>query len=306
MFLLMILPYLIPAGGKELTDEFQPFKESRFEEVSGIKLHYRLFEPEQEEIAGNLLFIHGFSGSTFSWRHNVEYFRQNGFKVVAVDLPAYGFSDKQKGFNHSPTSRAKLLWDFLNRLDGGKWNIAGHSMGAAVAVAMAAMQPEKTGSLILVNGAYFDPGRDAGRGVYGNLLMFPPVQRWGEVIANRRFFHYGKIEELLESAYGQKPDSNAVTGYLEPFLYKGTARAIINSFLNSQEIFTVKVEEIRSSTLIVWGENDSWVPPDAGKRIHQRLPQSEIIIFNNCGHCPMETHYTEFNQLLLNFLITGN
>ena len=128
------------------------------------------------------------------------------------------------------------------------------------------------------------------------------MQRWGEVIAARRFFHHEKIKELLGSAYGRTPDSLAVAGYLEPFLYRGTAKAVINSFLNSFETFQVVPKEIDLPTLIIWGDNDTWVPLSAGEKIHAEMPDSELLVIENCGHCPMETHSEEFNKVLLNFL----
>ncbi len=305
LFLFMLIPYLLPVGIKEMPDGFKPFPDSRYSVVNGVKLHYRLFEPAETKVKGNLLFVHGFSGSTFSWRYNLEFFMENGFRVVAVDLPAYGFSDKKAEFNHSPTSRANLMWDFLETLEGDKWNLAGHSMGAAIVVAMAVKQPEKTENLVLVNGAYFDLSKELNRWPFINLLHFPPVLRWGEVIARSRFFHYEKIKELLASAYGETPDSMAVQGYLEPFLYKGTSRAIIQSFLHSSEIYTVNLEEIKTRSLIIWGDNDTWLPISKGERIHEKLKDSEFYIFDNCGHSPMETHYDEFNRLLLGFLVSA-
>jgi pimeloyl-ACP methyl ester carboxylesterase len=299
---LLLLPYFISTGEKKLEKDCKPFSDSRFLEVKGVQIHYRLFEPDQTDISGNVLFVHGFSGSVFSWRNNLEFFNDEGFRVVAVDLPAYGFSDKRTDINHSPTARAELLWEVLKLLPGEKWSIVGHSMGASVVVAMAYMLPEKTEYLILVNGAYFNMSLSERRGAFRNLLHFPPVQRWGEVIAARRFFYYEKIEELLGSAYGETPDSTAVAGYLEPFLYKGTAKAVINSFLNNFETFSVEPKQIDAPTLIIWGDQDTWVPLSAGEKIHNDLPNSELVVLENCGHCPMETHSEEFNQILLNFL----
>lgn len=303
ILMLLISPYLLSVGGREIPDNFQPFPESRFSEVDGIKLHYRLFETEANLRKGNILLVHGFSGSTFSWRKNAEILADHGFRVVAVDLPAYGFSDKTSVFNHSSTARSILLWSFLSGLSDESWSLAGHSMGASVVIAMAASNPYNTNNLILVDGAYFGSTSSDKQGALMNMLRFPPVQRWAEVIASKRYLKYEQFQKILSTAYGTEADSAAVAGYLEPFLYRNSASAVLNSFLNSREIFPVKIEDIQTRTLIIWGEKDTWVPLNSGEQINKRLANSELIIIQDSGHCPMETHAEEFNKLLLQFLI---
>jgi 2-hydroxy-6-oxonona-2,4-dienedioate hydrolase len=301
---LMLAPYAVPIPGKDLPAEFHPFPESRFLLVDGIRLHYRLFEPEDLPAKGNIMLVHGFSGSTFSWRHTLPFLRENGYRVIAVDLPAYGFSDKSSTFNHSSSSRAELLWKLAGEYSESGWILAGHSMGAATVLAMAGLHPQETDYLILVDGGFVPSSARQRKGVLTSLLHFPPLMRWAELIASQRFFHFSEFERLLGSAYGESPDSLAVAGYLRPFLYKGSARAVLNSFRHAEETFEIDLQGISSKTLIVWGEKDSWVPVASGTRIHRQLPDSRIFIIPESGHCPMETHPEEFNYFLLKFLVS--
>ena len=303
---LMLAPYAVPLPGKDLPAEFLPFPESRFHVIDGIGLHYRLFEPDTLPVNGSVMLVHGFSGSTFSWRHTMPFLRENAYRVIAVDLPAYGFSDKASRFNHSSSSRAELLWKLAREYSESGWILAGHSMGAATVLAMASLHPEETDYLILVDGAYVPSSGKQRQRVLTTLLHFPPLMRWAELIASRRFFHHSEFERLLGSAYGESPDSLAVAGYLQPFLYKGSARAVLNSFKHAEETFETDPRDISSKTLIVWGEKDNWVPVASGKRIHRQLPDSRLLIIPGSGHCPMETHPEEFNSFLLRFLVSEN
>lgn len=104
--------------------------------------------------------MHGFYGSTFTWRKNVNALVDKGFYVVAVDLPGFGYSSKKPGINHSFESRANLLWDFIDTIDGNyeegkrlKWILIGHSLGGAVVTKMAEQRQNQIVKLILVTPA---------------------------------------------------------------------------------------------------------------------------------------------------------
>ncbi|MHB8961725.1 MAG: alpha/beta fold hydrolase, partial [Saccharofermentanales bacterium] len=207
--ILNVLPYLIPVTRAQALDRM-PFTDSRSASVAGIRLHYRIVEPavssEEPKTEGAILFVHGFGGSTFSWRSNAQYFADRGYFVVSVDLPGFGFSDRSRGIVHSQEQRAQLLWTLLDRigesdpfiLNDAKWILAGHSMGGGTVTAMAAQKPERTACLIYADAAVLTENSKK------NILFdYPPVQRWTEVIARHFFFKEGRISKLLESAYGR-------------------------------------------------------------------------------------------------------
>lgn len=62
------------------------FENSYFMQIDGVQLHYRTWQPPESNHCGNILFIHGLSGSTFSWRYVVDSLIEKGYSVVAVDL----------------------------------------------------------------------------------------------------------------------------------------------------------------------------------------------------------------------------
>ena len=154
VLLFCVLPYAFPVNERTLSPGEKPFANSLFTSPENVTIHYRVFEPATDSCKGNILLIHGFCGSTFSWRKNADTFAAHGYRVVAVDIPGYGFSDRTQGINHAATYNARLLWPLLDSVDTAKWIITGHSMGAGTALAMASLRPLSTEGVILVDGAF--------------------------------------------------------------------------------------------------------------------------------------------------------
>lgn len=304
LLLLSLIPYAIPLpAGKSIPRS--PFEESLFANIDGIELHYRLWLPEN--ISGKVLFVHGLGGSTFSWRHNIQPLVDAGLLVAAVDLPGFGYSSRQHGINHSQGNRAKLVWSLLQEIELTlesknallNWNLVGHSMGGGTVAAMALKKPSRTESLVFVAGAVY--GRPPG--VTAHLLRYPPARRWLVVAARHYFITPERIESFLASAYGSKPSSHAAAGYLDPLTIEGTAESLIDMTLNTQDTSPQAISTIEVPALLIWGDEDSWVPPEVGHRLVNDLKTAEMVIIPATAHCPMETNPRDFNGLLLDFLV---
>jgi len=54
--------------------------------------------------------------------------------------------------------------------------------------------------------------------------------------------------------------------------------------------------------LLIWGQDDSWVPMTAGQLLRDLLPNSQWITYPQIGHLPMEENIEQFNRDLLAFL----
>ena len=283
----------------------KPYENSSFITIDRLLLHYRLLEPADEP-KGNIVFIHGFAASTFSWRKNMDFFLKKGYRVLAVDMPGYGFSEKERAFSHSHEERANLLWKLLDSVAGQKWIIVGHSMGGGTAGYMASMHPDRTEKLVLANSVFGRMNRTLGRTLGGYLLRFPVFFHLVEGMGKAVFINYERFEPLLSSAYGQDADSLAVKGYLMPFTLEGSSVAVFETFLRGFDTTQPDLEKISMPTILIWGKYDTWVPVELGQRLHSQLGNSKLEIIPDAGHNPMETHPDEFNEMLLKFLLNSN
>ena len=112
-----------------LSKEF-PYNNSQYVLVDGVTLHYRTWINDSTNLKPWILLVHGFSGSTYTWNKNIDTLVSAGYNVVAVDVPPFGYSDKNRRTNQSVDSRANLLWHFTKEIcQNERWILFGHSMG---------------------------------------------------------------------------------------------------------------------------------------------------------------------------------
>lgn len=287
LFIGLILPWLIPVGNDTKTPE-QPFPESHFTDIYGTRIHYRNWEPEKK-VCGKVLLIHGFAGSTFSYRKMIPLLLQQGYQVTAIDLPAYGYSDRNINANTLPDPILCLILMRTidaERQDFSPWVLAGHSMGASVAGEIAAAYPRICKQLILIDGV---PALRPGNAGTGGLLTTALFKRWAGILGQYFFITPGRIEQLLTSAYGTQAPEEAVQGYLQALKVNGTAEAILKKFRYGEKMPHGELTS-EINIRVIWGEKDTWIPLSVGQQFIEKKPHAKLTIIENAGHIPIETH----------------
>lgn len=280
----------------------KPFDNSHRITIDDVSLHYRIWEPEVIKHQEVCLLIHGFSGSTFSWRYTAVALQKDGYVVIAVDIPPYGYSDKNPRINHSMTAHADLLHSFMNTIRPRKqWHVFGHSMGGGIAEALVLKYPENISSVIFVAGTVFK-SIEAGRSSGSFWLRLPPVQRFLSILGEHLFITKGQVSRLLASAYGQEPDNDSKIAYYNALHIPGTAEAIVRSMSASEELYPLTISTLKTPCLAVWGNKDTWVPAAQGEAVLLDVDNIRFEMIDGAAHCPMETHPEEFNSIMLDFL----
>lgn len=299
-----ILPYCVPTNNKQIEKGYSPFDNSQFMQIEEKRWHYRIFNPLGAP-KGQVLLVHGFSGSSFSWRFNTKALTDAGYRVLAVDLPSFGFSEKTYNkFDHSSHAHAEKIWQLIDSIDFDRenWNVVGHSMGAGVAWRVAGLQSARTASVTLVDGAGDTGKKGKSPSFWRFFLKYPPLLRWSDVLAGSLYFKQDKFEDLLSSAYGQTASEEAAKGYLRPFLLKYSARTIIEGVLYNKALPPMDYEQVDCPIHLIWGTKDKWVPFSQAERFKIFFPDARIHKIEGAAHSPMETHWKEFNPLLISLL----
>jgi pyruvate dehydrogenase E2 component (dihydrolipoamide acetyltransferase) len=98
-----------------------------------------------------LVLIHGFGGDRNNWLFNLLELAKDR-RVIALDLPGHGLSSKAVA-DPSLTGLAASVAGLLDALAIERAHLAGHSMGAAVALTLALQQPARVASLAAIAGA---------------------------------------------------------------------------------------------------------------------------------------------------------
>jgi len=303
VFLFLTLPFLIPVSQAGKNNQIKHFENSNYITVNGVVIHYRIWQ-NPDSINSNkwILLLHGMGGSSYSWVNNAEVFCDAGYNVVAVDIPPFGYSDKNPDLNYSTDSRALLLWKFANRINSKtKWILIGHSMGGGIAQCMAILKPKKVTKVVFVAPALFSeikPGRSIGQFV----TAFKPVERIMCIAGEFFYLKPKKIEKILESSFAGPLSDTVASEYFKALDNDGFTLAFMRSFSKANPEQKVNGLDFKTDAIAFFGSADTWVPYENMKSVTDKLQTVKIVHTKGAGHSLMETHYAEFNQQVLNFL----
>jgi pimeloyl-ACP methyl ester carboxylesterase len=122
----------------------------RFLEVDGVRLHYleRGAGPPVVLLHGNVV-----TAEDYLWSGVLEQVAEH-HRVVAIDRPGFGYSDRPKGRLWTPAEQASLLRRAFAQLGLDRPVVVGHSWGTLVALALALDHPEAVRGLVLLSGYY--------------------------------------------------------------------------------------------------------------------------------------------------------
>ena len=298
-FILFLFP--VESASERNKIEELLFDNSHLVTIEGVELHYRIWQPTDYPPTGNILLLHGLGGSTFSWRSAAPYLAENGYLVLAVDLPGFGLSQRKPAVKQSHVNRANLVWSLLENLDvSASWHLVGHSMGGGVVTAMALQRPLNSASLTLVAGSI---DKKSSR-ISSLLFKFRLVRNLTGRVIDRLFLTRKRIKSFLTSAYGRKPTPEEVESYFQPLQLKNTyltLASLLRSY-NEDKDLDKCISEITVPTLCLWGREDEWVPINTGEELTKKIPNARLVIIDEAKHCPMETHPELFNYYLIDFL----
>ncbi len=310
LLLVLVGPYLIPLPAQpDLAPEALAPADGRFLEAAGT----RTFIQEAGPAAGPaVVLVHGFGGLTYSWRATVPALAAAGYRVLALDLPGFGLSDKRFTWDYTHPAQADFVAAVMTAVGIDRAVLVGHSLGGSVIAHVAQRHPERVAALVFVDGAVRTPDAARGGGVFGlpplagALAEFPPLQRWGQ-LALRVFVSRERMAALQLSAYALKDvvTPEVEEGYLKVLRIKDWDLALLGVVRDSGgNTLAEPLATITAPTLVVWGERDPWIPLEAGQALHAGLPQSQLAVIPAVGHLPMEEAPEAFNATVLAFLET--
>ena len=266
--------------------------------------HGRVFyKTSGSENSGSpLVFIHGIGAgsSSFMWRKNFDELAKH-FRVYAVDLLGFGFSDKPSAAPYSADLYVELISDFIREVSGYPSNVIASSLGAAYAIRVADEQSGLIDAMVL-NGPTGSemlnrrPGM-AGAAFYG-LLQSPVLgTSFYNVMASERSIREYARDHLFY-------DQHRVTDRLVTNLYAtshqpGAQHAIaafLSGYLNTDT--RSPFSRLTQRTVLVWGKQDTTTPLEKGFSLVQLNPRAALEVFEYCRMMPEQEHPEKFNALV--------
>ncbi|HPI93328.1 MAG TPA: alpha/beta fold hydrolase [Deltaproteobacteria bacterium] len=250
----------------------------------------------------DLVFIHGFGTSLEIWEKNIGELSKR-HRVWAFDIPGFGYSDLNGFPDYLPTM-TQFLKGFLDTLKIEKATLAGLSLGGAISMKFAIDYPRSVENLILVDSGGLGTDlplsmRIASLPYLGELLT-RPSKKMVRAFLTPLVYDPALLDEAWLDFYAE---IYARPGFHASFMR--ALRAICNLSGPRIELLNQirsRINEITAPTLILWGRQDASFPPDHAYFARDRIANSRIHLFEECGHMPNFEKPDEFNRVILEFL----
>jgi len=243
-----------------------------------------------------IILIHGFGASTFSFRHTIPELARH-FRVIALDLKGFGLSERPPGGDYSLTAQARLVNEFMESTDIPRAAVLGHSMGGEVAMRLAINHPERVERLILVDSA---SGREVRHRAPGSRFLRPLLPVVALFTLHSRRFRRLSLRSAVYDPAHLTPE--VLDGYFRPTRIRGHLRGLGELMASRGNDPPLDPSAIVQPTLILWGEEDRWLPVSQGQHLHEQICGSRMVIIPKAGHLPLEERPEESNRAILKFL----
>jgi pimeloyl-ACP methyl ester carboxylesterase len=252
-----------------------------------------------------VVLIHGFGGSSWSWRATLPALAAEGYRAVALDLANFGLSDKSWDLDTTHATQAELVAGVMDRLGIERATLVGHSMGANVLAWFAARHPDRLERAVLVDAATGPASTGGGGGIVGQLVRLPNVRRIGQLVLRTQLTEE-RMAEILGSAYADpsRVTPETLSGYVAPLQtvdWDLGLLAIVRD--GGDNDLDAPIDDVLDvPTVIIWGREDPWIPLSSGEALLAALPGAEWHVIDDAGHLPMEEQTAAFNDILITWL----
>lgn len=273
----------------------EPASYDHFVEIEGNRFHYIEFPGEGPHV----VMQHGFASSSYTWEKVGRTLNEQGYHVWALDLRGFGWSDKPLDGQYDVLSLTKDVQQWMAAMGLSQTIFVGNSLGGAIAVLLSDIDPDRIQKMVLIDAG----GYPMDRPMVITLARLP-LAVWGAKLTFGRWYIRHNIKEVLYD--DTKVTEGQVAAYYDRMCTKNALATQIKvarsvDFNDPNPIMSA-AKDNPIPTLIIWGEEDRWIPLQVGYRFRQDMANATLSILPQCGHIPQEEKPGETAQLILDFI----
>ncbi len=226
-----------------------------------------------------VLFLHGWRSNSQLWFKVIDQLIKKNYELYFLDLPGFGQSGKViKSLNLD--DYADIVLGFLKKIGLTKITVIGHSFGGAVGIKLALKQPPIISKLVLVDSS--------------GIRTQTAKKKIGKFIA--------KIVKPIFTVPTLKPLREKIYRLIGAEDYVATPE-LVETYINViKENLTHKLKNIKSPTLLIWGENDKETPIKDALLMTNEIKGSQLVIMKNAGHFSFLDQPKTFQDEIIKFL----
>lgn len=231
-----------------------------------------------------LVLLHGLMGALSNFENILDYFG-NRRNVVIPLLPIFEMPLKKV----SVDGLVEYVHSFILFKGYHNVNLLGNSLGGHICQILALEYPDLFNTVTLTGSS----------GLFESAMgnTFPKrgdrdfIRRKTEMV-----FYDPRCasEDLINEVYDTVNDLGKAIRIVK------TAKSAVRHNLED------KLKHLVHPVLLIWGKNDEVTPAWVGEKFHELLPNSDLHLFDLCGHVPMMEHPEKFNSILEDFLLKHN
>ena len=259
--------------------------------VDSERIHYLTAGDSEDPTA---LLLHGgiIDAAHVSWGSVIEPLARD-CHVVAPDLLGYGESSLPPG--PYPVGRhVDVIERFVETVGLDEPTVAGLSLGGAVGLGLALRRPELVEDLLLLNS--YGLGRELPNGLLSYALARAQVFNRIAIALFRRSRRFTKasLGGIVADLDGL---SEAAVDAVYEEVKRPTAGVAFRRFRDAEvtrkgyrTVFLDVLSDLQVPTRLLHGGEDGVVPLSWAERAADRIPESELVVLESCGHWPPREH----------------
>jgi pimeloyl-ACP methyl ester carboxylesterase len=250
-----------------------------------------------------LLLLHGFANSSHYFRHLMPKLADR-FHLIAPDLPSFGFTAVEAGYQFTFAALTETIAGFVNELSLRRFAMYVFDYGAPVGFNLAVANPERISAIVSQNGNAYEEGLGAAAWAPLRAYWAKPSPAVRETIKERMSFDGvresyfqgvgdpGKIEPeayWLDAALLAQPGMMDIQTDLKLDYKSNIARyPLYQQYLRTH----------RPPLLAIWGKNDAFFIPPGAEAFKRDVPDADVR-FLDAGHFALETNLDDIASAIL-------
>lgn len=226
-----------------------------------ITLYYEKYGNHKKSIV--ILPGWGDTRKTFNY---IISFLENYFTVYIVDYPGFGnspFPNKDLTIYEY----SNLIYEFIKELDLDDPILIGHSFGGRIITTLLGYYKYNFSNIILINSAGIKPKRTLSKRF--KTFYYKLLQKIGNILPKQI---KNKWKEYLFNRFASSDYKNLSNNM------KTTFKNVVN------EDLTPYLKDIRSNTLLIWGDKDDATPIKDAYIMNKLIKDSELIVLEGTTH----------------------
>jgi len=229
-----------------------------------------------------LVLVHGTPWSSFNLRHLARGLARD-FRVHVFDLLGYGQSDKSDndvslGVQNRLLAALIAFWGLESPF------VVGHDFGGTTVLRAHLLDKVDFGKIVLIDPVAVSP--------WGSPFFRHVREHEAAFAGLPGYIHEAVVRAYVASAAIAPLPEETLAGIAAPWTGAQGQAAFYRQMAQADSRYTDEIQDLYPSiqrpVLILWGREDTWIPPEKGRLLNRMIPGSSLVELSGTGHLVIE------------------